>query len=326
MSNNKLERVSRETLYKHSRYNYLTVDDLGVAILHYVEPVKVNGEWVHLGTTYGESLNMVLDGLYDPIDSDKIITRYELHDYYYGSIWVDTSNDLLCIIKEAEVEYDVYDGFKAVYPSILGDEYFSIEYMNHYLEKYPIDEKIINGSCWVDDFGSPYHILKVSYISKRIHSVTLHCYGDRKTIGIETLLRDFTFSYTSDIEVNEMETSYCCKDCVVVGDIYIFGNEAHKVTGIGAGQSVSLYNGFTNEKTVVSYIEFKRRYNKFDVGSIKIGDKFVSVYGGDDVFHVKQIDLTDMSFLIEREKKSKTTNAVSHNLLTLLSRYKPYEG
>ena len=41
------------------------------------------------------------------------------------------------------------------------------------------------------------------------------------------------------------------------------------------------------------------------------------------VFHVKQIDLTDMSFLIEREKKSKTTNAVSHNLLTLLSRYKP---
>ena len=80
--------------------------------------------------------------------------------------------------------------------------------MNHYLEKYPDDEKIINGSCWVDEFGTPYHILKVSYISKRIHTVTLYCYGDRKTIGIETLLRDFTFSYASDIEVNEMETSY----------------------------------------------------------------------------------------------------------------------
>ena len=318
-----MPRITRVILYANSRYNYLTVNDNGKAKLHYVKPVKVKGKWVHLGKTYGESLVMKLDGVYNPIDSDKIMTRYELYDYYYGSIWVDTSNGLLCIVKESEVEYDVYDGFKAIYPSRIGNEYFSIEYMNHYLEKYPDDEKIINGSCWVDEFGTPYHILKVSYISKRIHTVTLYCYGDRKTIGIETLLRDFTFSYASDIEVNGMETSYCCKDCVVVGDIYIFGNEAHRVTGIGESQSVSLYNGFTNEKTVVSYMDFKRRYNKFDVGSIKIGDKFVSVYGGSDVFHVKQIDLTDMSFLIEREKKSKTTNAVSHNLLTLLSRYKP---
>ena len=121
-----MPRITRVILYANSRYNYLTVNDNGKAKLHYVKPVKVKGKWVHLGKTYGESLVMKLDGVYNPIDSDKIMTRYELYDYYYGSIWVDTSNGLLCIVKESEVEYDVYDGFKAIYPSRIGNEYFQL--------------------------------------------------------------------------------------------------------------------------------------------------------------------------------------------------------
>lgn len=338
MSNNKLERVSRETLYKHSRYNYLTVDDLGVAILHYVEPVKVNGEWVHLGTTYGESLNMVLDGLYDPIDSDKIIKRYFLHDFKMDSVWLDTFNNKMCTIGNTSVEYDIIDGYNILYVGDVSEVYKEKSYLLKHFEKLDVVDNITIGSSWFDEFGVECIIINIDTSYKGvIRTVTLVNNGDRKDIPLIELLhrkviplieflRDYTFDRKNDDVGYNIDNGYCCENCVMVDDIYILGNEPYKVTGIGSKQSISLYNGFTGLNSTESYVDFKRKYKKFDVGSIKIGDKWVSNYGFTDTYSIVDIDTMNENVTLSRDIKTKTCNKVLYSILTLLSRYKPYEG
>lgn len=314
-------KITRELLYKNSGYNYLTVDDYGTAILHYVEPKKVNGRWVHLGDTYGESLTLTLDGLYDTGYSNKYIKRYEMHDYDIESFWYDIKSKSYVIVKESEYEYDSCIGFKLYDIRYKEMKFFSVNEMYVSLIEPLIVDTIVAGKYWDNDFGETFLITNVRKSGKNIikHITMVSENSSRLTITIDMLLCGYLPSRKKTVEVDVMDNGMCCKDCVMVGDIYMSANEPYRVTGIGMRQSVNVFNGYTRNKSVIEFIDFKRMFNKFDLNSLVVGDNYTSVYGGDNTYKIKKIDTYNgYSVLLE----PKDGNKVNYDLLSFLSGYK----